>query len=336
MSHFKERKEKNCLNCNTQVNGRFCQACGQENLETKESVGHLVSHFFNDITHFDGQIFSSLKLLIVKPGFLAKDYMIGKRASHLNPVRMYILMAAIFFTVFFTVFGGDKLKDAKPPIVTNDSSLNKEHIKALNDSVKDGVNNKSSLRIGSVNSYQPNTIAEYDSFQQTLPSNKRDYWILRNLHYSSFKLYNKKTGILNEEGVATIVEKFMHAIPQQTLITLPFFALLLKLMYWKRKEYYYTNHAIFAIYFYIFTYLAALVITLFSYLSGLFWKPFWSWMEVAVFLLILFYEYKAMRNFYGQSSVKTILSFIVVNIGSIIFALCLFCIYLLIFFINIK
>ena len=37
MSHQKERVEKNCLNCNAEVQGRFCQVCGQENIETKES-----------------------------------------------------------------------------------------------------------------------------------------------------------------------------------------------------------------------------------------------------------------------------------------------------------
>ncbi|MCW3112565.1 MAG: hypothetical protein JWR18_961 [Segetibacter sp.] len=69
MSHFKERKEKNCLNCNAQVQGRYCQVCGQENVEPKETFGHLVTHLIYDITHLDGKFFSSLKYLLFKPGF---------------------------------------------------------------------------------------------------------------------------------------------------------------------------------------------------------------------------------------------------------------------------
>ena len=63
MSHFKERKEKKCLNCNAIVHDRFCGICGQENIEPKESAWHLINHFFQDITHFDGKFFSSLKYL---------------------------------------------------------------------------------------------------------------------------------------------------------------------------------------------------------------------------------------------------------------------------------
>ena len=102
MSRLKERKEKNCLNCKAGVQGRYCHVCGQENIETKESVWDLVSHFFRDITHFDGNFFSTVKYLIIKPGFLSKEYMIGRRASYVNPVRMYIFTSAFFFLLFFT------------------------------------------------------------------------------------------------------------------------------------------------------------------------------------------------------------------------------------------
>ncbi|MBS1734243.1 MAG: DUF3667 domain-containing protein, partial [Bacteroidetes bacterium] len=104
MSHFKERSEKNCLNCGTEVNGRYCHVCGQENIEPKETVWHLVTHFFNDITHFDGKFFSTLKYLITKPGFLSAEYMKGRRNSYLNPIRMYVFTSAFFFLIFFSFF----------------------------------------------------------------------------------------------------------------------------------------------------------------------------------------------------------------------------------------
>jgi Protein of unknown function (DUF3667) len=103
VSHLKERKEKNCLNCQATVVGRYCHVCGQENLEPKETVWHLVQHFFNDITHFDGKFFSTVWLLLRKPGFLPKEYMAGRRASYLNPIRMYVFTSAIFFLILFAL-----------------------------------------------------------------------------------------------------------------------------------------------------------------------------------------------------------------------------------------
>ena len=102
MSHFKERKSKSCLNCNAEVYDRFCGVCGQENIEPQESVFHLFKHFFEDITHFDGKFFTSVKYLLTKPGHLTREYEAGRRLSYLNPVRFYIFTSFLFFLIMFT------------------------------------------------------------------------------------------------------------------------------------------------------------------------------------------------------------------------------------------
>lgn len=109
MSHSKERAEKKCLNCKTELHGRYCHVCGQENIEPKQSVWHLITHFFNDITHFDSKFFDSTRLLVVRPGFLSKEYIAGRRASYLNPIRMYVFSSAIFFLAFYSMFRVDDL-----------------------------------------------------------------------------------------------------------------------------------------------------------------------------------------------------------------------------------
>ncbi|HEY4108531.1 DUF3667 domain-containing protein [Puia sp.] len=103
MSHLHERKETNCLNCQTEVVGRYCHKCGQENLEPKETVWHLVQHFFNDITHFDGKFFDTVRYLIRRPGFLSLEYMRGRRMAYLNPIRMYVFTSAIFFIILYSI-----------------------------------------------------------------------------------------------------------------------------------------------------------------------------------------------------------------------------------------
>jgi hypothetical protein len=93
VSHLPQRKEKDCLNCGTTVIGKYCHVCGQENTGRKESVWHLISHFFSDITHFEGKFFASIKDLILKPGFLSKESMIG---------RSGVVITIIFF--FISIF----------------------------------------------------------------------------------------------------------------------------------------------------------------------------------------------------------------------------------------
>src|SRR5579872_4745542 len=105
MSRHHLREDKACLNCGAIVPERFCSRCGQENTELKESLGHLIGHFFEDITHFDAKIFVTLKDLVLRPGFLTREYIAGKRVRYLNPVRMYVFISAVFF---ITVFAGEE------------------------------------------------------------------------------------------------------------------------------------------------------------------------------------------------------------------------------------
>lgn len=104
MSHYQERTEKNCLNCGTEVAGRFCQKCGQENIIARDSFWSLFTHFVYDITHFDSKFFSSLRLMLTKPGQISLEYVQGKRVSFLHPIRMYVFTSAFFFILFFTFY----------------------------------------------------------------------------------------------------------------------------------------------------------------------------------------------------------------------------------------
>jgi hypothetical protein len=107
LSHSKERHEKICLNCNAELHGRYCHVCGQENIEPKETVWSLISHFFYDITHYDGKFFSTTKYLITRPGFLPKEYIEGRRARYLHPIRMYVFSSALFFLIFYSMYHFD-------------------------------------------------------------------------------------------------------------------------------------------------------------------------------------------------------------------------------------
>ena len=93
------RTEKYCLNCGSYVEDRYCTHCGQENIEVKESVRHLISHFFFDLTHYDSKLFVTLKDLILKPGFLTREYLVGRRTRYLHPIRMYIFVSFLYFLV---------------------------------------------------------------------------------------------------------------------------------------------------------------------------------------------------------------------------------------------
>lgn len=99
MSHKKYRAETNCLNCGTQVLGRFCQNCGQENIEVNEKFFPIVTHVLGDFFHFDSKFFRSLKPLFTKPGFLTREYLDGKRMHYIHPLRLFFFVTIVMVII---------------------------------------------------------------------------------------------------------------------------------------------------------------------------------------------------------------------------------------------
>ncbi len=423
MSHLKERSQKNCLNCNAQVYGKYCHICGQENLEPYESVWHLVTHFINDITHFDGKFFSTLRLLVFKPGFLSAEYKRGRRHNYLNPVRMYVFTSFIFFFAFFStvhidegmfnqrsattmqqsIAAADSAQFAgiKNQLDSLDAPAFKEVSKALNDGrsmdrenfkrTLDTMRNKrkgyyvpspmdviqimDSTRFAHLNNvlvemdsstfskftkvinkgkpvawqnfykYRDSarngttTIfgnryrsrAEYDSLQNI--SADKHGWLKRYLVHKVFEVGDKVT---NSDGKAmgNIFNILLHYFPQMLFLSLPLFALFLKLIYVRHKDFYTVSHGIYTVHLYIFYFIVLLAMILFNEVAD---YTHTSWpinVNFLLSILLFFYEYKAMRNYYGQGRAKTIIKFILAGMGRFTIILILFLFFLLFSFLK--
>jgi hypothetical protein len=328
MSHPSQRKEKNCLNCGTTVIGKYCHNCGQENIEPEESIWQLISHFFKDITHFDGKFFSTLKDLLFKPGFLPKEYMKGRRASYLNPVRMYIFTSFIFFLIFFSLFHlnesefkgakfafngkTEQMIDSMSPADFNDFTkvfnhgmpMSREEFNHYKDSLQS--NGGIFQIVGNDKSSHYLSKKQYDSVLST--GTIKDGWFKRYITYKEININNKYR---NKRGkfISDFINSLKHHFPQMLFISLPLVALLLKLLYIRRKQFYYVSHAIFAIHFYIFVFIAMLLNMCISRIENVLRLDWMNYINSLITIIIFFYLYKGMRNFYQQRRAKTISKF---------------------------
>lgn len=332
MSHLKERKEKECLNCNALIYGRFCHICGQENVIPKETFLHLFRHFIEDVTHFDGKFFDTLRYLLLRPGFLSYEYMRGRRLSYLNPIRMYVFTSAIFFLVFFSVNSSHQLIAKGTPIAI-------ENPKPLNTNVKTNATHHDSTKrtytykvtegsftkkgltdsFATVKKQIENSIA-----QAKTPQDKKkleeDLKVVKTVEKATQTLTNF---IGDDEDVATALkagkkksnkfldrifgdsEKVSHSIPKVMFITLPLMALILQLFYRKLKQFYYVNHIIFILHLYVAVFLILLLGIGLDYFDE---KTHWAifpFLSSLVGLGTFFYTYKAIRNFYHQGRFKS-------------------------------
>ncbi len=315
MSHLKERTEKNCLNCGTTVIGRYCQHCGQENVVVKESIWHLLMHFIEDLTHFDGKLWKTLKLLLFKPASLTKHYMDGKRATYLHPIRMYLFVSAVFFLVIFTgapknlseASALDKHKADSSALVSKTANLKRLKLDSINEE-----NNDFHFRIGS-DTFNYKTLAQYEAAQNKLPVSKRANWLESKLAKQQIYLTQKYKDDKLEIGKA-LVEQFKHYFSRILYISLPVFAFFLWMLYRRSKAHYFVDHLIFSIHIYCAFFIILFVVTILDDVYEWIFNKSFTLLDVSVAFILLFYLYKSLRNHFRQSRKKTILKFIILNV----------------------
>ena len=97
--HKKRRKVEICHNCHTilSLDNNFCPECGQENHDLKVPIGHLAFEVFEGFTHFDTKFYNTMRAIFTSPGKITKDFLEGRRGRYVPPVRLYFLIAFVFF-----------------------------------------------------------------------------------------------------------------------------------------------------------------------------------------------------------------------------------------------
>ncbi|MCB0445017.1 MAG: hypothetical protein KDC68_05085, partial [Gelidibacter sp.] len=107
-----------------------------------------------------------------------------------------------------------------------------------------------------------------------------------------------------------VLKAFYDTIPIALFFLLPLFALILKLLYYKKGAY--ANHLVFSFYFfsYLFTVFSILVI------CDLIWKNFPGWIMLLVTLSNFFYLFLGVKRFYQQG---WFLSFLKTSLTTFIF-----------------
>jgi hypothetical protein len=86
-----------CGNCGATLQGTFCHVCGQKAVAADVSLHDLFHEAFHEFAHVDGKIFQTLRLLVTKPGLLTVEFLTGRRARYLSPIRLYLTCSLLFF-----------------------------------------------------------------------------------------------------------------------------------------------------------------------------------------------------------------------------------------------
>lgn len=85
-----------CINCGAESEGKYCSNCGQR-LQVKRITFKEGWHdFWARIYGFDGMFPRTLRDLTLRPGFAARQFIIGNRARYYGPVGYYFFIITLF------------------------------------------------------------------------------------------------------------------------------------------------------------------------------------------------------------------------------------------------
>lgn len=273
--------EKYCLNCSTILEGIYCHRCGQKDIPKRQTLGELLINFISSFWSYESKFFQTGKYLIFKPGFLAIEYTQGKRERYFHPARMYVFISFVYFLLFTTLPD----QNEPGPDETNKSTENISYGTPF--SIMDSIGYKS--------------LSQYDSIQQSLPAEKQDGWLTHFLQVRQIEITEKYQD--NGDAFAeAFADSFSSNFSKIFFFLLPVFALVLKLLY-IRRDFFYSEHLVFSIYYYNFFFLAG------SFYMVLDVIPWMGWAAIFVGFWIAIYLVMAMKKMYRQSWTKTIFKY---------------------------
>lgn len=98
-----ERHE--CLNCGTSFNGNYCPHCGQGAKEKRLTFVDVFDNLLGLVLNMEKGFLYTVLCLLLRPGYMIRDYIEGKRVRYTRPIQLLFILATISIAVNY--FFGD-------------------------------------------------------------------------------------------------------------------------------------------------------------------------------------------------------------------------------------
>jgi hypothetical protein len=208
-----ETSLKTCLNCGDALTGPFCRVCGQRDLPPEPDLRELLAEAWDAFVSVDGKVAQTFRLLLTRPGVLTAEYISGKRARFLPPLRLYLLCSVLFFLIQGAASSRPDTPEVAAKKAAAAARAEQFRAQAGNDSVS-----RARRRVDDT------TFARQLDSIRAMPQHT---WL-----WKRFKINGLRVG---RDG-KNFTTDFKTQIPRTMFIVMPAFALLLALVYRSRRR----------------------------------------------------------------------------------------------------
>ncbi len=308
-----------CLNCGTSLGGQYCGNCGQRARSRLISLWELIREAFGDLFELDSRLWHTLVPLIIRPGKLTRDYLLGRRARFMPPFRTYLVLSVVFFLVAFfdpreefnVLF--EPAAESTEEAEAADQSAEEIRQGILADLAEDGI------IAGDEALHDDPDDSDGVSFNisddesgvncnlEDLESADMPDWLANRMTPERLQLVCER--VIADDGRA-MSEKLRDNVPAALFFLLPLMALILKIMYPLSKRYY-VEHLLFVVHNHAFVFLILTLQILFARIASLasISEKVIDIVLIGAAIYIPVYLFRSMQRVYGQAVYVTALKF---------------------------
>src|SRR5882724_706922 len=279
------RRLTHCENCGAQLTGHYCGQCGQAAVDYRRSFRHVITDVLDSFLNWDSKFFATIALLILKPWRLTNEFLVGKRVRYVNPLRLYLLASILFF--FAVNYGAkginfDASKLGPKDRADLEAELKKENLppaarEKLEALLRDSSSSPAPSPATNAPSPTPAPTASSDVASQSAESpneQKKEYGKIGERPFVAFDDAKSTTPFerwiegrakekMGEHGMKMrfFISTLFSNLPYMMLCCIPLFALVLKLLYIRRRIFY-IDHLIYALHIHTFFYAGIMLIVM--------------------------------------------------------------------------
>jgi hypothetical protein len=268
-----------CLNCGSPLSGAFCGGCGQRDVPPYPSVRELAVDAVSEFSGWDGRLAQTLRTLVRHPGLLTREFLEGRRARYISPLRVYLTASLVYFVLA-----------ASAPEVRLESG------KILG------------LRVGATAKDDPNPMSRADRVGASASRALETGDALTAAERAAALEDISRAPALMQPFLRRAVEdpgglkrRILETMPRMLFVLLPIFAGILALFYRGRK---YPEHLYFAIHLHAFIFLALAVSELLKFTQS---AVLVAGTSLIASIWIPIYATLAFRRVYGGSLARTLM-----------------------------
>lgn len=316
-----------CLNCSAPVPGRYCAACGQSREVHVLSMHEVVGDVTHSLLHLDSRVWNTLRTLVLKPGQLTNEFIVGRHQRYLPPFRLYLVISVLFFALSALLpdaqmvhvnaegdtviaYGVSPPPAADTAGAADPAAATREHAAREPRQALDGVVTTPGTPevVGHSTEFVAGTVegkgGRADCNVNVLPGLPRLNTLLSEACLKAQADNGRRLGQL-----------FLSAAPKLMFFFLPLMAGVTMLFYWRPRRLY-AEHLVAFLHSHAFVFLALAVMSVVNAIIRLD-LPLVGVLDLVNLVLILYvpyYVFRAMRVVYGQSRARTAVKFVALSL----------------------